>query len=55
MIGADTGALLGRNSWGTSWGMQGCGWLPYRYVTEGLAVDWWTVVKQARVDTGRFT
>ena len=53
-IGPDTGALLVRNSWGTSWGMHGYGWLSYKYVTQGLAVDWWTVMKQAWVDTGQF-
>jgi len=53
-IGPHTGALLVRNSWGTSWGMNGYGWLSYEYVTQSLAVDWWTVTKQAWVDTGQF-
>jgi C1A family cysteine protease len=53
--GASTnGAFITRNSWGTAWGDHGYGYLPYDYVTDSLAVDFWSLVKEGWTDTDPF-
>jgi len=53
-IRSERGALLIRSSWGTSWGMEGYGWLPFRYLTDRLAGDIWTALRPKWLKSGEF-
>lgn len=47
-------AFLIQNSSGEGWGKKGYGWLPYDFVLQGLATDWWSLLNAEWIGIGNF-
>jgi C1A family cysteine protease len=43
------GAFIVRNSWGTSWGASGYGYMPYNYASQNLINDAWVVAGESEL------
>jgi C1A family cysteine protease len=48
------GALRVRAPWGEDWGEEGYGWLPYAYIEDRLAADFWTILRPDWLASGEF-
>lgn len=53
-VRSDRGCLAVRGCWGSGWGEEGYGWLPYAYIREKLANDFWTVFAPEWLRSGEF-
>lgn len=44
------GAIKFINSFGKEWGINGYGHMPYQYILDNMAVDWWTMMNAEWLD-----
>jgi hypothetical protein len=51
-VAASRGAFRIYCPWGSEWGDQGFGWLPYTFAERGIALDFWTIIKPEWVSMG---
>ena len=53
-VRSDRGCFQVRGCWGREWGDRGYGWLPYTYVREQLARDFWTATQPSWLASREF-
>ena len=51
-LSASRGAFRVYCPWGSDWGEQGFGWLPYTFVDRHMALDFWTIIKPEWATSG---
>jgi hypothetical protein len=51
-LSASRGAFRVYCPWGSDWGDQGIGWLPYAFVERRMALDFWTIIKPEWASSG---
>ena len=48
-LDGSAGAFIVRNSWGTSWGDKGYGYMPYNYANQGLMASGYVITAESEI------